>query len=107
MRNKKTQKPILNFGGQNKELWCEGGEVKFIQNMIFQSKEFSNSCFWFSTLVSKQSHLSAIYKLLTEEGAFEVKTIAMGQGNKTSRIVAWTFLKGEQRMEWKKARWLS
>lgn len=106
LRNKKIQKPVKNFGGQNSELWCEGGEVRFIQNMIFQSKEMENSCFWFSTLVSKPSHLSAVYELLNEMKAIEVKTIPLGQGNKTSRIVAWSFLKGEERMEWRKNRWI-
>jgi 23S rRNA (adenine1618-N6)-methyltransferase len=27
----KVQKPQLNFGGQQSELWCEGGEIAFIQ----------------------------------------------------------------------------
>jgi len=35
----------------------------------------------------------------------EVKTIPMGQGNKTSRIVAWTFLSKEQQKEWRNKRW--
>ncbi len=25
-------KMMLNFGGQQQELWCEGGEVAFIKN---------------------------------------------------------------------------
>ena len=29
--------PVLNFGGQGSELWCEGGEVGFISKMIAQS----------------------------------------------------------------------
>lgn len=105
LRNKKTQKPLRNFGGQNNELWCEGGEARFLQNMIFESKEIESSCFWFSSLISKQSHLSAVYELLNELNAIEVKTIPLGQGNKTSRIVAWSFLKGEKRMEWRDTRW--
>ena len=35
----------------------------------------------------------------------EYKTIQMGQGNKTSRIVAWTFLTQEEEKEWVKERW--
>ncbi len=34
----KKAEPILNFGGQNHELWCDGGEEKFVRNMIQQSK---------------------------------------------------------------------
>jgi 23S rRNA (adenine1618-N6)-methyltransferase len=94
-----------NFGGQNKELWCEGGEQKFIKNMIRESKHFANSCFWFSTLVSKKSNLKNAYNALKKEEAVEVKTIPMGQGNKTSRIITWTFLSQEQQEEWMKTRW--
>ena len=32
----KDGKPVLNFGGQNNELWCEGGELAFITNMILK-----------------------------------------------------------------------
>ncbi|MCX6268329.1 MAG: RlmF-related methyltransferase, partial [Bacteroidetes bacterium] len=97
--------PVLNFGGQHSELWCKGGEEKFIRDMIRQSKFFHASCFWFSTLVSKQSHLRSVYEALKNEGAVEVKTIPMGQGNKSSRIVAWTFLFPDQQKVWTQSRW--
>lgn len=97
--------PILNFGGQNNELWCKGGEEKFVLDMIRQSKLFSASCFWFSTLISKQSHLNSVYDALENAEAVEVKTIPMGQGNKSSRIVAWTFLTQEEQREWVNAKW--
>jgi 23S rRNA (adenine1618-N6)-methyltransferase len=102
---KKVSKPTLNFGGQNSELWCKGGEEKFIRDMIRQSKFFATTCFWFSTLVSKQSHLKNIYEALKTTEAAEVKTIPMGQGNKSSRIVAWTFLTPEQQVNWANTRW--
>ena len=35
----------------------------------------------------------------------ETITIPMGQGNKTSRIVAWTFLTKEQQKIWKNTKW--
>jgi 23S rRNA (adenine1618-N6)-methyltransferase len=44
---------------------------------------------------------------LDKAQASEVKTIPMGQGNKTSRIVAWTFLTKEEQKEWKDERWNS
>ena len=100
LNKKKTNKVSLNFGGQGNELWCKGGESSFIKNMIRQSKEFATSCLWFSTLVSKESNLKSIYKSLEDVAAEEVKTIAMGQGNKKSRIVAWTFFSKEQPGEW-------
>jgi 23S rRNA (adenine1618-N6)-methyltransferase len=97
----KITKPVLNFGGQNAELWCEGGELGFLTQMIFESAKFPLQCFWFTTLVSKKENLSSIYKTLNKVSAVEVKTIAMAQGQKTSRIVAWTFLSEAQQKSWK------
>jgi 23S rRNA (adenine1618-N6)-methyltransferase len=105
LNQKRITKPILNFGGKSNELWYEGGEEKFVQKMITQSKQFASSCFWFSTLISKSSHLEHVYKILQLAEVFEVKTIPMAQGNKTSRIVAWTFLNLEQQRNWIKRRW--
>ena len=73
--------------------------------MIFQSQEFASSCLWFTTLVAKQVHLKTIYKVLKMVKAIDVKTIPMSQGNKTSRIVAWTFLNSTQQQEWIKTKW--
>lgn len=88
---KATQKPSLNFGGQQHELWCTGGELQFLKQMILQSKEFANSIGWFTSLVSKEAHLKTAYKSLKKVGVKSYKTISMGQGNKKSRILAWTF----------------
>lgn len=105
LSRKKTSRLTLNFGGQNKELWCEGGEERFVQNMIQQSKQFSNSCFWFSTLISKESNLRSVYEALYNAEAIKIKTISMSQGNKTSRIVAWTFLTLQQQHCWINTNW--
>ena len=91
LKQKKIKTPVLNFGGQNSELWVEGGEAAFVGNMIKESKQFAESCLWFSTLISKESNLKQVYYELKKVEATEVKTIEMGQGNKISRIVAWTF----------------
>lgn len=105
LTQEKVSKPTLNFGGQNNELWCEGGEEKFVREMIRESKKFAESCFWFSSLISKQSSLKSVYKALEINEATNVVTIPMGQGNKTSRIVAWTFLNKEQQNKWRNTRW--
>ena len=89
--NKKRHSSVLNFGGQGNELWCEGGEIQFIQTMIQESTLFKNNCRWFTTLVSKKENLIAIYKALKNVVVKEVKTIEMQHGNKTSRVVAWRF----------------
>lgn len=105
LQQKKITKPTLNFGGQKAELWCEGGERSFVENMIHESKQFSTSCFWFTTLLSKESNLKSVLHALKTAGALNVKTIPMGQGNKVSRIVAWTFLNQEQQKKWLALKW--
>ncbi len=107
LKNKKITTPVLNFGGQSNELWCEGGEVRFIRDMIRQSKQFASNCFWFSTLVAKKDHLAPILQAIKLAGAVEVKTIQMAQGTKISRIVAWTFLNDAQQRKWKETKWNS
>jgi 23S rRNA (adenine1618-N6)-methyltransferase len=95
LKQKKITKPVLNFGGMSHELWCEGGEERFIADMIRESKRFGNSCRWFTTLISKQSSLQHALQAVKKLKAAEVKTIPMSQGNKSSRILAWTFLDPE------------
>jgi len=102
LNQKRITRPTLNFGGQNKELWCDGGEEKFVQTMISQSRQFSSSCLWFSTLISKQANLKSAYASLKTVGAAEIKTIPMSQGNKISRIIAWTYLTSENQKKWMK-----
>ncbi len=101
LENTRTNDPVLNFGGQNTELWCVGGEIGFITQMIYESVKYPKQVFWFTTLVSKKENLSKIYKILNKVEAVEIKTIDMAQGQKTSRIVAWTFLSENQQKEWK------
>lgn len=105
LSGKKVKTPKLNFAGISNELICDGGEYKFIHNMVRESKKFSKNCYWFSTLVSKQSNLKGIYKSLEKLEANQFKTIPMGTGNKSSRIVAWTFLSKEEQKEWRETRW--
>jgi 23S rRNA (adenine1618-N6)-methyltransferase len=101
LENTRTKNPVLNFGGQNAELWCEGGEIGFITQMIYESAKYPMQCLWFTTLVSKKENLSSLYKTLNKVNVVEVKTIDMAQGQKTSRIIAWTFLSEAQQRNWK------
>lgn len=102
---KKDSKTDLNFGGQNTELWCQGGEESFVSKMIEQSAQLPTTCFWYSTLISKKSNLPAVYKALQKVKAVDVKTIEMAQGQKVSRIVAWTFLNKNEQNDWRSKRW--
>ncbi len=87
----KSGRSALNFGGQSNELVCEGGEEAFVLAMIKESKQFATQCQWFTTLVSKAANLPSVYRALQTVGAQQVKTIDMQQGQKQSRMVAWTF----------------
>lgn len=97
-----VSKAALNFGGKNNELWCEGGEVAFIKKMIKESKEFSQNCLWFTTLVSRKENLDFIYDALEDIDVLEYKTINMAHGQKISRVIAWTFLTQDEQKAWTK-----
>lgn len=101
LNDRKMGKSVLNFGGQSHELWCNGGEIAFVTQMINESAKYPTQCLWFTTLVSKAANLKPIYKILAKAKAVQVETIDMAQGQKTSRIVAWTFQSESQRKSWK------
>ncbi|MFD1257257.1 23S rRNA (adenine(1618)-N(6))-methyltransferase RlmF [Mucilaginibacter terrae] len=102
---KPAQANALNFGGKSNELWYKGGELAFVNNMIKQSEQFSKQCFWFTTLISKKDSLDGVYRMLHNVNAVEVKTINMSQGQKISRVVAWTFLTETEQFKWKNRHW--
>jgi 23S rRNA (adenine1618-N6)-methyltransferase len=104
LTGKKVSTPKLNFGGVSSELWTEGGERRFIIDMINQSKGFRRTCCWFSSLVSKDNNLKAFRQTIEKAGA-SYKVIEMGQGNKVSRIIAWTFFTETERENWARERW--
>jgi 23S rRNA (adenine1618-N6)-methyltransferase len=100
----KGNKPItaVSFGGQHTELWCVGGEIRFVRDMIKESALFKKNVLWFSTLVSKEGNLKDIYESLRNVNARQVKTIDMGQGNKSSRVVAWSYHTANERKNWRR-----
>ena len=104
-QSSRESSPHLNFGGQGSELWTEGGEIAFVRAMIQESTEISQKVLWFTTLVSKESNLPAIYGALKTARALETKTFEMAQGQKKSRIIAWSFLGRPQQEAWTKKRW--
>lgn len=85
----KKPSQVLNFGGQGAELWCEGGEEAFVCEMIAESVAVKSR--WFTSLISKSASLPGIYRALNKAGVRDSRTIEMAQGQKKSRIVAWTF----------------
>ena len=105
LKGKRPSKALLNFGGQQNELWTKGGEARFVKDMIYESKQFGKQCYWFTSLISKEVTLKPTYKVLQKVNATEVKTIEMGQGNKISRFIAWTFLTEQEQKDWIATRW--
>ncbi|WP_299522757.1 23S rRNA (adenine(1618)-N(6))-methyltransferase RlmF [uncultured Lutibacter sp.] len=89
-----------NFSGKQQELWYKGGEKAFIHTYLYESSMFKTNCFWYSTLVSKKENAESMYSSLKKLGATDIKTIPMHQGNKVTRIVAWTFLNKDEQKEW-------
>ena len=92
--------PTLNFGGKSNELWCKGGELTFVRNMIRESKDYSGQVLWFTSLVSKSAHIRLLQRTLQQVGAVDVQVCAMAQGQKQSRFLAWSFHTAEQRQAW-------
>lgn len=87
----------LNFGGQNAELWCPGGEIKFVARMVEESIEFADQCLWFTSLVSKKDNLQTLSRILKRARVADFRVVEMAQGQKTSRFIAWTYIKKNQR----------
>lgn len=91
LSKKKVETPLLNFGGQQNELWCPGGEFQLVKNLIHESSQFSENCKWFTSLISKSQHLKPLLAELEKVNPTKVKIIAMQTGNKISRILSWSF----------------
>lgn len=99
------EKMVLNFSGKNSELWCSGGEVGFIKRMISESSKMPKNSLFYTTLVSKKESLKEIYNALKLAKPAHVRTIEMKQGQKTSRIIVWSFLSKRERKQWSEDHW--
>ena len=82
---------VRNFGGQNAELWCEGGELAFLRRFIAESRLFAQQVGWFTSLVSNQDHLPKLQQALRKLNAAEIKVVTMALGQKRSHLLAWRF----------------
>ncbi|WP_250657124.1 23S rRNA (adenine(1618)-N(6))-methyltransferase RlmF [Alkalimarinus coralli] len=86
-----STEPALNFGGQKAELWCKGGEIAFLTRMVKESVGYGHQVGWFTSLVSKRENVKPLKAMLRKSGAKQVKVVEMAQGQKISRLIAWTF----------------
>lgn len=98
--NSSEHKVVRNFSGIQNELCYPGGEKAFLHNYLYESSLFKEQCFWFTTLVSDKKLVKGMHESLKKLGAHEIKTINMRQGNKLSRIIAWTFLNSDEQKKW-------
>jgi len=89
---KSKTRDLSSFGGKNAELWCPGGELKFIKQMIRESLTIKDNCKLFSTLVSKKENLIELSKDIESTNLFKTKTIKMVHGKKISHILVWVLL---------------
>lgn len=95
----------LNFGGQSNELYCTGGEKTFVSRIISESSHVAQQCLWFTTLISKEANLPDLYGALKNVNVAQIETLNMAQGQKKSRVVAWTFLNAVQQQRWRSKHW--
>ncbi|MEP4908563.1 MAG: 23S rRNA (adenine(1618)-N(6))-methyltransferase RlmF [Algibacter sp.] len=89
---KENDTAVRNFSGTHSELCYKGGEKAFLHNYLYESSLYRDQCIWFTSLVSKKDLVKGMQISLKKLGATQVKVLNMGQGNKLSRIVAWTFM---------------
>ncbi|CRL44763.1 Ribosomal RNA large subunit methyltransferase F [Sodalis glossinidius str. 'morsitans'] len=94
-----------NFGGLHNELWCPGGELAFVRRTVAESVACARQCLWFTTLVSKNTTLTPLYRAIEQAGARAVRTVPMGQGQKISQFVAWSFFDAAGQADWAARRW--
>ncbi|GEM75374.1 23S rRNA (adenine(1618)-N(6))-methyltransferase RlmF [Vibrio sagamiensis] len=90
----------LNFGGQKTELWCKGGEEAFIRKMALESQDFRTQVLWFTTLISKKDNVRPMRKQLEKLGVKAIRVIEMSQGQKVSRLMAWSYMSAKERKQW-------
>ncbi len=94
-------KVVRNFSGTPTELCYAGGEKAFLHNYLYESSQYKQQCFWFTSLVSNVSHVKSMEASLKKLGATAFQVLDMIQGNKVSRVVAWSFLTKSEQEDWK------
>lgn len=81
--------PVQNFGGHPNELWCKGGERKFVRDMINESIRHKSQLGWITSLVSNKENLKPLIAVLEYNKASKIEIINTAQGQKAMRILAW------------------
>jgi 23S rRNA (adenine1618-N6)-methyltransferase len=80
----------------SKEVYCEGGEYQFINQMIEESENFKYNVLWFTTLIGKKITLDKILKILSiKENVKIIKKTTFYQGKLARWGLAWTYFTKE------------
>lgn len=89
---KKHDNPNTSCEYTSQEVYCEGGEYKFIKKMIKESKIFQNNVIWFTTLVGKKSNLNLLLEYLAKIKEIKrIKDITFYQGKLARWGLAWSY----------------
>lgn len=88
---RRSAKTGRNFGGRAAELWCPGGEARFARTLIEESRAYAGQVGWFSILLSKAETADASRTHLNRAKVAASRVVEMAQGNKKSRLLAWTY----------------
>ena len=88
-----------SFGGREHELWCPGGEKRFVTNHIRESAQQPRAALWFTSLVSAEKNLPKLLAELEKVQPARVEQLSVTTGNKAMRVLAWSFMEDATRRE--------
>ncbi len=74
------------------EVYCEGGEIFFIKEMIKESYIYKKNIFLFSSLIGRKSNMKKIYSVMKNLKEMSLlKKITIKQGKNARWIIIWSF----------------
>lgn len=73
--------------------------------MIKESSDYTKQVCWFTSLVSKKDNMKPLVKSLKDFKVADYRFIPMSQGQKQSRLIAWTYLSKDERADWAEKYW--
>ena len=108
---RRLEKQFLNKSTSaiDSELWCPGGEVRFVRNIISESYRYWDKCLWFTSLVSRKENLSKIEQSLVDnkKKSFHtaqiqsIRRLSVETGaNKKATILMWSFFDEGRQRDW-------
>lgn len=94
-------KPLLNFGGQNAELWCDGGELGFITQMIFESAKYQCNVFGSRPGFQKRKSFQFVQNPEQSKSGSRKNHRYGTRPENQAHLLAWTFQSEAQQRNWK------